>query len=231
MKLRENSVVYIIAIATSAAFLLIYYFAGHIEFMLHLAAIPLEVLVVIFIIEKLLDVKEKSERKKQLTYIKGCIFRSDMRNLFAANFAALKLPAVSTLQIKNMSLEELKQARQSANVVEYNSLDAMEPVLMEYVKAQPVWKNFMDLAMGFGFDAVFRDMVYIMHFINDVKVFKENNPELPFIYHAKENEWLMKKTDKVLSDGIRSFLDFAIELKEKQPDMFIEMMSDYEGLA
>jgi len=231
VKLRENSVVYIAAIAISAAFLLIYYFAGHIEFMLHLAAIPLEVLVVIFIIEKLLDVKEKSERKKQLTYIKGCIFRTDMRSLFAADFAALKSPAVSIAQIKDMSLDELKRARENAKVVEYESLDAMEPVIAEYVKAQPVWKNFMDLAMGFGFDAVLKDMVYIMHFINDVKVFKENHPDAPFIYHAKETEWLMKKTDKVLSDGIRSFLDFAIELKEKQPDMFLEMISDYESLA
>ncbi|MFC1998624.1 hypothetical protein ACFLVR_03145 [Chloroflexota bacterium] len=212
-------------------FLLIYYFAGHLEFMLHLAAIPLEVLVLIFIVEKLLDVKEKSEKKKQLTYIKGCIFRSDMRSLFASNFAALKSPAVSIPQIKDMSLDELKQAKKNANVVEYKSPDAMEPVIMEYVNAQPVWKNFMDLAMGFGFDAVLKDMIYIIHFINDVKVFKENNPDKPFIYHAKENEWLMKKTDKVLSDGIRSFLDFAVELKEKQPDMFIEMISDYEGLA
>ncbi|MFC1951115.1 hypothetical protein ACFLXN_01735 [Chloroflexota bacterium] len=230
MKLRENFVVYIAAIVASAVFLLIYYFAGHVEFFLHLAAIPLEVLVVIFIIEKLLDVKEKSERKKQLVYIKGCIFRSDMRSLFAANFAALKIPAVSIPQIKDMSLEELKQAREDANAVEYKSLDAMEPVIMEYVNAQPVWKNFMDLAMGFGFDAVLKGMVYIMHFINDVKVFKENHPDKPFIHEAEEKEWLMKKVDKVLGDGIRSFMDFAIELKQNQPDMFLEMLSDYESL-
>ncbi|MFC1906016.1 hypothetical protein ACFLWJ_00930, partial [Chloroflexota bacterium] len=171
------------------------------------------------------------ERKKQLTYIKGCIFRSDMRSLFAANFAALKSPAVSISQIKDMSLDKLKQVRKNANVAEYESLDAMEPVITEYVNAQPVWKNFMDLAMGFGFDAVLRDMVYIMHFINDVKVFKETNPDKLFIYHAKENELLMKKADKVLSDGIRSFLDFAIELKANQPDMFFEMLSDYQSFA
>jgi hypothetical protein len=231
MKLRENLVVYTAAIALSAIFLLIYYFAGHIEFMLHLAAIPLEVLVVVFIIEKLLDAKEKSERKNHLAYMKECIFRSDMRNLFAANFAALKSPAISISQIREMSLEQLKQVRESAETVEHKSLDAMEPVIMEYVKAQPVWKNFMDLAMGFGFDMVLKDMVYIMHFINGVKVFKEKNPDKSFVYEATKKEWLMQRVDKILGDGIRSFLDFAIELKEKQPDMLLEMISDYELLA
>jgi len=231
MKLRENLVVYITAVAVSAIFLLIYYFAGHVEFMLHLAAIPLEVLVVVFIIKKLLDAKEKSGRKKHLAYMKECIFRSDMRQLFAANFAALKSPAISMSQIREMSLEQLKQVRESAEMVEYKSLDAMEPVIMEYVKAQPVWKNFMDLAMGFGFDVVLKDMVYITHFINGVKVFKENNPDKSFVYEATEKKWLMQRVDKILGDGIRSFLDFAIELKEKQPDMFLEMISDYELLA
>ena len=33
---------------------------------------------------------------------------------------------------------------------------------------------------------------------------------------------------KVLGDGVRSFLDHAIELKEQQPEMFEEIPADYE---
>ena len=34
---------------------------------------------------------------------------------------------------------------------------------------------------------------------------------------------------KVLGDGIQKFLDYAIELKEKQSDMFHQIISDYES--
>jgi hypothetical protein len=37
-----------------------------------------------------------------------------------------------------------------------------------------------------------------------------------------------EKVRKVLGDGIQKFLDYAIELKEKQPDIFFELMTDYE---
>ena len=37
----------------------------------------------------------------------------------------------------------------------------------------------------------------------------------------------MARTHRIIGDGIRRFLDYAIELKEKQPEMFGEMMADY----
>jgi hypothetical protein len=33
---------------------------------------------------------------------------------------------------------------------------------------------------------------------------------------------------KVLNDGIQKFLDYAIEIKEKQPKVFVDLMTDYE---
>ncbi len=41
----------------------------------------------------------------------------------------------------------------------------------------------------------------------------------------------MKKARKVLEDGIQKFLDYAIELKDKQPDIFYEVISDYEAFT
>lgn len=41
----------------------------------------------------------------------------------------------------------------------------------------------------------------------------------------------MEKVKKVLGSGIQKFLDYAIELKEKHPDMFDELISDYELLS
>ena len=227
MKIGENILIYVLLLAASA-FLLVIHRLTHIEFMFHLAAIPLEVLVVVFIVARFLENREKKQKRKQLMYIKSCLFRSEMRNLFIANFNALKSPSLTMSEIKNSTLDELKQMREEASTVEYKSLEMMEPIIMEYVNAQPVWQNFMDIAIAQNFEEVFQDMVYILHFIHDVKAFKANNPDKLFMHEAKNNERLMQKVNTVLGDGIRKFLDYVIELKEKQPDMFYEIIADYE---
>ena len=196
--------------------------------MLHLAAIPLEIMVAVFIVEKILENRENKEKRTQLMYIKSCMFRSDMRHLFIANFNALKFPSLTMSKIKSSTLDELKEMREDANTVEYKSLEEMEPIIMEYVNAQSVWENFMDIAISNNFEEIFQDMIYILHFIHDVKAFKAKNPDKLFVHEAEKKERLMTKVKTVLGDGIREFLDYAIELKEKQPEMFHEIISDYE---
>lgn len=227
MKTTRNIVIYIAFVATSALFLFIHHLT-HMEFMLHLAAIPLEIMVAVFIVERILQNRENKQKRTQLMYIKSCMFRSEMRDLFIVNFNTLKLPSLTMSKIKNSTLDELKKMREDANTVEYKSLEAMEPIIMEYVNAQSVWENFMDIAISNNFEEIFQDMVYILHFIHDVKAFKAKNPDKLFIHEAEKQERLMTKVKTVLGDGIREFLDYAIELKEKQPELFHEMISDYE---
>jgi hypothetical protein len=156
------------------------------------------------------------------------MFRLEMRDLFISNLVALKSPPITVSKIKTATLAELKKMREDAETVEYKSLEMMEPIIMEYVGAQHIWRDFMDIARDYGFDEIFHDMVYILHFVSDVKTLKERNPDSLFIHEAAKNELLMQKVTKVLGDGIRKFLDYAIELKEKQPELFNELVSDYE---
>ncbi len=202
-----------------------------VEFLFHLASIPIEVLVAVFIVERFLEHREGREKRRQLMYIKSYMFRSEMRDLFVADFAALKSPPVTFEKTRNASLQEMMDFRKRAEVVEYKSLEAMEPIIEEYVRALHVWYSFLERAMTYGFENVFQDMIYIIHFIHSVKSFKEKNPNKLFIYEAASSEAPVKNSMKVLGDGIRSFLDYAIELKEKQPKLFNEVLSDYEGLS
>ncbi|WKZ19555.1 MAG: hypothetical protein QY310_03090 [Candidatus Jettenia sp. CY-1] len=227
MKIPKNTGFYIIFIAASLLFLLIQYMT-HLEFMMHLAAIPLEILVGIFIVERFLEKREKKEKRRMLMFIKSYLFRSEMLNLFIANFNALKFPAITMVKIKNATLEELKQMRKEANTIEYKSPETMEPVIMEYVKAEHIWHNFRERAITYNFEEIFQDMIYILHFVYDVKLFKDNNPGNFFIYEAEKKVLIMEKVKKVLRGGIQKFLDYAIELKEKQPDMFYDLISNYE---
>lgn len=200
----------------------------HYEFALHLAAIPLEILLGALLIEKLLERRRKTEQSKRLTYFRCYLFRSRLRNIFLANLNALKFPTISVSTIKNASLEELKQLRKDANHIEYVSLDAMETIIMEYIPAYHAFYSFMEWSIIHDIDFGFENMIYVLHFIEEVKLFKHHNPSKPFVHEAQKQRASMKKVKKVLAEGMFKFLDFLIELKEKHPALFYELLADYE---
>jgi len=51
------------------------------------------------------------------------------------------------------------------------------------------------------------------------------------MHEAVKDESSMRKVMKILGDGIRKYLDYVIELKEKQPGLFDQVVADYELLA
>lgn len=230
MKSPKNTLFYLGLVAASLIFLILE-FVTHVEFLFHLAVLPLEALVVIFVIERLLEREEANKRRRLMMYIKSTLFRSEMRNLFLSNFAALKSPRITMDMIRRADLAELRRMREEVEHIEYRSVEAMEQVILEYVKARGVWVNFMNRAIEFNFEEIFNNMIFILHFISDVASFKEHHPDKMFVHEAQARETLMKKARKVLEDGIRAFLDYCLELKEVQPEVFQDMMADYEVSA
>lgn len=71
-------------------------------------------------------------------------------------------------------------------------------------------------------------MLYILHFIQDVKLYKKHYPDKLFIEEAKRQPYVMTKVNQILQDGIIKFLEYAIELKEQRPDMFEDLLADYQ---
>jgi len=226
MLLKKNFVYYIGLIFFAALFLLLHKFT-HYEFLLHLAAIPLEALAAVFIVEKFLEVREKQDKRRQLMFIKSHMFRAGMRGLFAANFAALKFPPINMQQLQKAGLEDLLAFRNQAEQPEYRSAEDQEKVILEYVKAKNIWTDFLDRAALYNFEDIVEDMIFILHFIQDVDLFKEYNPDKLFIREAGKNKRVKRKVDKILGDGIRKFLDYIIELKGEQPEIFDELLADY----
>jgi hypothetical protein len=200
----------------------------HQEFLLHLAAIPMEILLGAIVVERYLARKERERKRRQLMYIKSYLFRSRMRNLFLSNFQALERPKITMSMIRNSSPEELRKLRDGASRMEYRSPEALEPVIMEYVNAHGVFHDFMDWAITNHFEDIFHDMIRLLHFIQDVELFKKHNPDRPFIEEAVRKPELMAKVERVLRDGIYSFLDYVIEIREGQPEVFEELINDYE---
>jgi hypothetical protein len=91
MKRFKHIEFYVGLVGASAVFLVLENLT-HWEFLFHVAAIPLEILFAVFIVERFLELREAKEKRRQLMFIKSHLFRSDMRPLFLADFAALKTP-------------------------------------------------------------------------------------------------------------------------------------------
>jgi len=200
----------------------------HYEFLLHVAAIPLEILLGAFLVKRFLAEKEKEAKRQQLMYIKSFIFRSEMRNLFIANFNALVYPDITIPKIRASSLQELKAMKGSIDTLRYRSSEDMEAVIEEYVNSHGAFYFFMNWAIANDFEGIFHDMLYILHFIQDVRLYKKYHPDKLFIDEAERQPYLMTKVNQVLQNGIIKFLEYAIELKEQRPDMFEDLLADYQ---
>ena len=227
MKTIKHLGLYAALIAVSALFLVIEHIT-HVEFFLHLAAIPLEILLGALLVERFLDRRKKMERLRQLMYIKNYHFRGVMRGLFIANLQALKQPALVISEIRRGGPAELRDMRRRAEHVEYGSDEKVEAVVMEYLKARDVFREFMEWAITHDFETIFHGMIFVLNFIQDIDLFKRRHPDERFVAEARRHPEMGEKLHKLLGDGVRSFLDHAIELKEKQPEVFEELLADYE---
>jgi hypothetical protein len=199
----------------------------HVEFLLHVAAIPLEVLLGAFIVERWLARAEKEGRRRQLMYLKSYLFRSEMRDVFISNFSALVKPALSLQWIREAGLAELVQARDAVAELEYRSPEAMEQILERYRGARHAFQTFMEWAAEHDFESIFHDMIFILHFVQDYRVFKDRYPDRLFVEEAQKHPRMRAKIDKILRDGVVKFLDYAIEMRQKEPDVLDDLLDDY----
>jgi hypothetical protein len=160
-------------------------------------------------------------------YLKSYLFRSEMRNVFISNFSALARPALSLEWIRDAGLGELVRARDGITTLGYRSPEAVEEVLSEYVHARHVFQTFMEWAVAHDFESIFHDMIYILHFIQDFQLYKKQNPERLFMEEVPLHPRMQAKVEKILRDGVVKFLDYAIELRQKEPEVLEELLDDY----
>lgn len=203
----------------------------HYEFFLHVAAIFLEVFIGAILVDRYLRWREKGRRTRQLMFIKSCLFRSELRTLYLTNFGALAYPDIGLEDIKDASLKELTGWLKQAENARYRSPEAMESVINEYVNAYQAFNRFLEWAITNDFERIFHDMIMLMHFIHDAQLFKSLHSDELFINKALDNPELMGRVTTILTDGIKSFLKFCIELQKNEPDVFLILMEDYQFAA
>ncbi|MGY6215367.1 hypothetical protein ACW73L_09405 [Methylolobus aquaticus] len=229
--LLSRRAVLIVSLLAVSGILLYFYHRTQWDLLSNLAMIPLELIVGAILVEGYVARKEQEKRARQLMFIKSFIFRSELRNLYLANFAALEQPAISMSMIRRANLEQLRAMREAAATPRYRSPEEMETVIMEYVAAYPVFYGFMEWAIANDSDAILSEMVFVLHFIQDVKVFKRMSPGKLYMQQAQQHQQLMGKVMRLLGTGIVKFLDYAIELHVNQPTTFDDLLADYEAAS
>jgi len=215
-------------LGASISMLLLEHYYVHYEFLLHLAAIPLEILLGAVLVERFLSWHAKTKKRHQLMYIKSYFFRTEMRRVFILNFGALKDPEISIEGIARASAAELRTMRKRLAEPKYGSPAELEPVLDAYVESRGVFQSFMEWAISNDFEGIFHNMIDLLHFIEDIRLFKSQHPGKLFAEEAVRNPQSAKRMYAVLREGVSKFLDYAIELSEKQPIVFTELMNDYK---
>ncbi len=199
----------------------------HILFMAHVAAIPLEIMFGAIIVERFLAGREKKGRLRQLMHMKSYIFRSRIREVFINNFNAMVHPHIDIRQLASAELPELCKLREELDVIQYRSVEDLETIAVSYIDARGVFITFMDWAIQHDFEAILEDMIFVLHFIQDVRMYKEYHPDCLFVEYAMSTPAGREKLRKVLTDGVTKFLDYAIELKTERPLVYDELISEY----
>lgn len=199
----------------------------HIVFLHHIAAIPLEILLGAVIVERFLAKKERKTKLRHFKHLKSYMFRTHIREVFITNFHALESPHIDIEQLATADLSELQNIRNRLRKLDYRSADELEKVIQAYVDSRDIFQNFMELATSNDFESIIENMIFILHFIQDVDLYKRFHPDKLYIEHALKLPDERRRVIKILSDGVSKFLDYLIELKQEQPDVFKELINEY----
>ncbi len=199
----------------------------HQEFLLHVAAIPLEILVGALLVDAYLARRERSQKMQQLSYIKGFLFRTEMKNIFIRNFRSLANDALSLENIRKASKDRLVEIRANLGELTYRAGTDKDAIIDQYVRANSVFRYFMEWSIHNEADPIFHNMLFLLHFIQDVIVFRELYPGQSLLSEEGIAHDFGERVDKVLHDNVTSFLDYAIELRRDRPEEFERLMDDY----
>ena len=229
--IRKHYILLCVILGSISGFFLYMEHVTHNEFLFHLAAIPIEILAAVMIIEQLWALGDRSKKQRRLSYMLWVLYNLEMGSLLAASFKAVESPSLSMSRIKSASLEELKKLRGDASTIRYKSIELVEVATKEYVKTQHIWKAYLDRAVEYDLEKVYQNMMHVLYFVDYVEVFKRNNPDRLFVDEIRDDKRVMAKAEEVLGVGIRIFLDMAIALRKKKTDAFHQFISNLEQAA
>jgi hypothetical protein len=224
--LRKSFLKYYVALVVAAIILLIVFYVTEIEFMLHLAAIPLEILLAAFVVDQVLNLQERQGRRRRLKGEAASVFHSQIEGVIEAGIRAAQPPDAPMPKLASMSTEELKGLRAAVGPAKYRSLAEMQAGIDQLVDAEQTWQSILAQAIEYDVDETYVNMMKMLSFVRYVKAFRESHPDESFAHFAQGNEKAMEKMRGVSELAVRRYLDLLVDFKEHDPDMLKELHAD-----
>ena len=216
---------YVILIAATALILIVYYETEH-EFLLHLAAIPIEILVATFIVERLLRAHEEQRSRRRIMAEAATAFHSQIETVVQVGIRTAQPPDARVPKLETLSVEELKRLRARAGPVKFTSAEEVDAAVNELVDAEDLWLSIMSQAIEHDIDETFVNMMRLLDFVHHVKAFRRAHPGEDFGRHALGDEAATKRMEDAGGSAVVRYLDLLIEFKEKEPDMLQKLRLD-----
>lgn len=226
---KKEFLPYYVTLIIASAILLVIYEIYHIEFLLHLAAIPWEILIAVFVVDILLRKREGSDKRRRTIAVAITLFGAEMGRFYDSCFRAIKSPLITLAIIANSSIEELKQIRIASNTIEYGSPEEMELAIKECVNIDHIWRSLLESAVAYDIEDMYLNVINILNFVHDVKVYKEARPDMPFIHFAQQDSLVMSRVKQLIELSTQKFLDYACDLKESHPNMLSQFISELDS--
>lgn len=218
--LRRRFLRYYIALVAAAIIFLIVFAVTEIDFMMHLAAIPLEILLATFVVDQVLRLQERQTRRRRLLGEAAGVFHSQIQAVIAAGIRAAHPPDATLPKLESLGAEELRQLRASATTVTYLSAEEMEAAIDELVDAEPTWESMLAQAIEYDVDETYVSMMRVLDFVRHVKAFRQSHPHQSFAEFALSDDAAMERVRRVSKLAAHRYLDLLIDFRQHDPDMF-----------
>jgi len=109
--MKDKLLIILFLLLLSGIFFYISDYVLHHHFFLHLAAIPLEIILAVLVVEHFISHKEKANKKYQLFLIKSYLFRSEMKRLFISNLISLQSPELTINKNQGDDVKRIKRSQ------------------------------------------------------------------------------------------------------------------------
>lgn len=215
-----------VSLVVSALLLLVLEAYTDIVFLLYLAAIPLEVLLAILILERYLKNLEHTKVNQQWVMFKSYIFRVSLKQLYINvidTYSATGITVESCFDPDDKKLEEIDRKFSVENI----DMSRITPVLSEYIRTEETFVFFLRWAFENGFEEIFNEIGMMLHFIQDLKNFQEHHGSLSPEVMEKHDPALVETAKQTCMASAHYFIDFIKDISRHHVQLYHLLKKDY----
>lgn len=207
----------------TVVFLLVHSFYFHWDFLLHLAAISLEVLVGVLIVGQILRRQKDEERERRILKTRELLVRTDLADVIFHSIRILKKPCLGLEDLENASQEKIREhlleiSQGKLECIQVQSGEkAMEHFVDSFIEAESALQRELTNAENFKSKS-FDQLVGLLHTIHTVKLARQRYTKAKFKEYYGSNTAHFDALRHGIQTVLEIFLEYLAETKRFSPN-------------